>query len=111
MQMATAGFVTQRVEHEHGNVNVEFFAVFGHAKVAAVHGAGGRAKARAAGVFKLLAGLQQGLMADDPQATNFFMQARGVVHVPGARDELRSDGAHIGNRDGVGEHVHAALWV
>ena len=56
--------VAQGVKHEHGDVDIELFAVDGHAKVAAVHGAGGCAQAGAAGVFKLLAGFEQGLVAD-----------------------------------------------
>ena len=111
MQMTTTGFVTQRVEHEHGNVNVELFAVFGYAKVATVHGAGGRAKARAAGVFKLLAGFEQGLMAHHAQAFDFFVHAFRVVHAPRARDQLGGHRTHIGDGDRVREQIQPCIRV
>ncbi len=84
MQLAVAGLVAERVEHKHGNVHIKLLAIFGHAKVAAVHGACGGAKARAAGVFKLLARLQEGLMPDDAEPLDFFVRAVGVVHIPSA---------------------------
>jgi ribulose-phosphate 3-epimerase len=102
---ARAAAAAQGVEHKHGNVHVKLFAVFGHAKKAAVHGARGRAQARAAGVFKSLAGLEQGLLTDHAQALDLFGVAIGVVDVPGARNELRGNAAGIRNGDGVGKQV------
>jgi len=64
VQVAFAGFVAECVEDKHGDVNIKLFAVLGDTKVAAVHCAGGSAQACATGVFKLLAGFEQGLMAD-----------------------------------------------
>ncbi len=111
MQVAVAWRVAQGVQHKHGNVDIEFFTVFRHAKVAAVHGAGGCAQAGAAGVLKLLAGLEQGLMAHDAQAPDFFVHALGIVHVPCARDQLCGDASHVGDGDRVGKHVQPALWI
>ena len=31
--------VAQGIQYKHGNVHIEFFTIFGHAKIAAVHGA------------------------------------------------------------------------
>ncbi|MEY2678569.1 MAG: hypothetical protein RLZ00_1261, partial [Pseudomonadota bacterium] len=86
-------------------------AIFGHAKVAAVHGACGGAKARAAGVFKLLARLQEGLMPDDAEALDFFVRAVGIVHIPSAGDELCCHIPHIGDGDRVSKHVQTTVWV
>jgi hypothetical protein len=99
----------QGVEHEHGDVGVELFAVFGHAKVAAVHGAGGCAQAAAAGVLKAFAGLEQGLLAHHAQAFDLVVAAIGIINAPGARDQLGGDGAGVRDGDGVGKGVHALL--
>ena len=73
VQIAFGRVVAQSVEHKHRDVDVKFFAIFSDAKIAAVHGACGCAQAGAAGVFKLLAGFEQGLVADHTQATNFLV--------------------------------------
>ncbi len=111
MQVAFARLIAERIEHKHGNVHIKLLTIFGHAKVAAVHGARGRAQARAAGVLKLLAGLQQGLMTHYAEAFDFFMRAVGVVHIPCARNQLGRHVAHIGDGDGVSERVQTAVGV
>ena len=45
MQLTAAWLIAERVEHKHGDVHIKLLTVFGHAKVAAVHGARGRAQA------------------------------------------------------------------
>ncbi len=84
MQVTAARLIAERVEHKHGNVHIKLLTVFGHAKIAAVHGAGGRAQAGAAGVFKLLAGLEKWLVAYYAKAFDLFVRAVGIVHIPGA---------------------------
>ena len=64
VQIAFGRVVTQSVEHKHWDVDVKLLAVFSDTKIAAVHGACGCAQAGAAGVFKLLAGFEQRLVAD-----------------------------------------------
>ena len=73
VQITFGRVVAQSVEHKHWDVNVKFFTIFGDTKIATVHGACGCAQAGAAGVFKLLAGFEQGLVADHTQATNFLV--------------------------------------
>ena len=109
MQVARAIGVAEGVEHKHRHVDIKLFAIHSDAKVAAVHGACGGAQARAAGVFKLFAGLQQGLVADHAQAFDFFVQAVCAVDVPGARNELGRYLARVGDLDGVGEHIQIIL--
>ena len=99
----------QGVEDEHGNVHVELFTIFGDTEITAVHGAGGRAQARAAGVFKCFTGPEQWLVADDAQTFDFFGVAGGVIDVPDAGDQLRRHGAGVFDFDRVGEHKHALL--
>ena len=48
-------------------------------------------------------------MTHDPQAFDFFVQAVGVVHAPGARDQLRRYRAGVGDPDGVGKRVDTLL--
>lgn len=50
-------------------------------------------------------------MADHAQSTNFFVQAVGVVHIPGARDQLRGDGAGVCDGDGVRKYIERCVWV
>jgi len=109
VQVAAARLVAERVEHKHGDVHIKLLTVFSNTKVAAVHGACGRAQAGAAGVFKLLAWFEEWLMAHYAKAFDFFVRAVGVVHIPGARDELRRHIAHVRDGDGVGKHVQAAV--
>jgi len=111
VQIAFGRVVAQCVEHKHRDVDVKLFAVFGNTKITAVHGACGCAQAGATGVFKLLAGFEQGLVADHAQSTNFFVQAVGVVHIPGARDQLRGDGAGVRDGDGVRKYIERSVWV
>ncbi len=111
MQIAFGWIVAQSVEHKHWDVDVKLFTIFCHAKITAVHGACGRAQAGAAGVFKLLAGFEQGLVANHAQATNFFVHAFCVVHIPGARDQLRGDGARVGDGDGVRKYIERRVWI
>jgi hypothetical protein len=92
-----------------GAGGVKTLAIFGHKEVAAVHGAGGCAQARAAGVLKRLTGLQQGLLADHAQAAHTLGVAGGVVDVPLAGNQLRGDLARIGDGDGVREGEDALL--
>ena len=99
--------VAQGIQHEHGDVDVKSFAVLGHAKIAAVHGARGCAQAGAAGVLKHLAGLQQGLVAHHAQAFDLLMQALGVIDVPSAGNQLRANVAGISNQHGIGEGIKA----
>ena len=111
VQITFGRVVAQCVEHKHRDVVVKLFTLFGNKQITPVHGAGGCAQAGAAGVFKLLAGFEQGLVADHAQSTNFFVQAVGVVHIPGARDQLRGDGAGVGDGDGVGKYIERGVCV
>ena len=45
------------VEHKHGDVDIKFFTIFSYTKITAMHGAGGCAQARTAGVVKFFTGL------------------------------------------------------
>jgi len=64
VQIAFGRVVAQSVEHKHWNVHIKLLAIFSDAKITAVHGASGCTQAGAAGVFKLLAWLEQRLVAD-----------------------------------------------
>jgi len=106
---ANTGVAAQCVEHKDGDISVKFLSIFGHAKQAAMHGPGGRAQARAAGVFKRLSWFEQGLLADNAQAFDFLGVPVGIVHIPGARNNLRCNVPGIGNRDGVSKDEHAVV--
>ena len=106
---AAARSGAERVEHKHGDVHIKFFTVFGDTKIAAMHGACGRAQARTAGVFEGLPWLQQGLLADDAQSLDLFRVPIGIVDIPGSRDQLRRDATGVGDRDGVRKHVQTVL--
>ena len=82
MQRAVAA--AQGVENEDGNVRVKFLTVFGHAKIAPVHGARRCSQAGAAGVFKGFARLEQWLVSNHTQALYALGVALGVVDAPGA---------------------------
>ena len=75
-----------------------------------MHGARGCAQTGAAGVLKLFARFQKWLVAYHAKAFDFFVRAIGVIHMPGAGDQLRRYRAYIGDGDGVGKHVQAAVW-
>jgi hypothetical protein len=102
--------MAERIEHKHRDICIKRRAVVGHAVVLAVHRAGGRAQAAAAGVFKALAGLKRGLLADHTWAFDFFRHAVGIVDIPSARDELGGDVTGVGDGDGVGEAKHPHAW-
>ena len=105
--MPLAAGVAQGIQHKHGDIDIELFTIDRHAKITAVHGAGGCAQTRATGVFKALAGLQQGLVADHAQAFDFFVQAIGIVDVPSARDDLGTDVAGVVYGHGVSKREQA----
>ena len=109
MQRWPATQMAERIEHKHRNVGVECRAIVSHALVLPMHRARGRAQARAAGVFKALPGCKRRLLAHHARAFDLFRHAIGIVDVPSARDELRSDVAGVRDRYGVGKakHTHA----
>ena len=97
------------IQYKHGDVSIKLFAIFGHTKIAAVHGARGRAQSAAAGVLKTLTGFEQWLLAHYAQAFNFVVAAIRIVNAPSARDQLRRHFAGVGNGDSVGKGVHPLL--
>lgn len=103
MQSVRAATGAQGVEYEHGDISVEFFAVFGYTEKAAVHGPSRGAQASSAGVLKGFAGFEQRLVAHHPESLDFFIVTPGVVHAPAAGNQLGRDFSDIGNGDGVGE--------
>ncbi len=108
MQGAPAA-CTECIENKHGNVNIEFFPVFGYAKITSMHGTRGGAQASAAGVFKCFPGFEQWLVAHHAQSAHFFSEAIGVINVPGTRDQLGRYAAGVADFDGIGKHIHALL--
>ena len=68
-------------QHELGDRHFEAVAILGHAEVFAVHRALRRGALGAAGVFELLARLQQRLVADDAEAAHFLDLIVGVGDV------------------------------
>jgi len=109
MKLAFAAAVTQRIQYKHGNIDFKFFAVHRHAKETAVHGACRCTQARAAGVLKAFTGLQQRLMTDHAQAFDFFMQAFGIIDVPGAGNQLSRRIAAVVDKYCVREGEQAVL--
>jgi hypothetical protein len=107
MQSRPATQMAQRIEHEHGDVCIEWRAVISNAMVLPMHRASGRAQAAAAGVFKRLVWLEHRLLAHHAGAFDFFCHAVGIVDVPTARDELGGDVARVRDCDGVGKAKHA----
>ena len=101
--------MAERIEHKHRNIRIKSRAIIGHTMVLAMHRAGGRAQAAAAGVFEALARRQRRLFADHARALDFFRDAVGIVDVPAAGDELRGDIAGVCDRHRVGKakHPHA----
>ena len=58
---------------------------------------------------KGLARLEQRLLPDHAEALDLLGVAVGVVHVPGARDQLRADLTDIGDGDGVRKNIQSLL--
>ncbi len=106
MHRGFAAQCAERVQYKHGNVRIKLFAIFSHTKIAAMHGARGRAQAATAGVLKTLTRFQQWLLAHYAQTFDFVVTAIRVVNAPGARYQLCGHLARIGNGDGVGKGVH-----
>ena len=105
-----SSMAAEGIEDKHGDVSIKFFAIFGHAKEAAMHGASGRAQTGAAGVLKGLTGFEQRLLAHHAQALDLFSVAVGVVNVPGPRDQLGRNLASVGDGDGVRKNVQTFVW-
>ena len=99
----------QGVEHKHGDVDIKFFTIFSYTEITAVHGAGGCAQARTAGVVKFFTGLEQRLMTHYAQTPDFFIQAIGIIDIPGAGNQLRRYRAGIGDGDLIGEDIQALI--
>ncbi len=111
MHMPLAAGIAQGIQHKHRDINIELFTIDRYAKITAVHGAGGRAQAGATGVFKALAGLQQGLVADHAQTFDFFVQAIGIIDVPGPRDDLGADVPGVVYGHCVREREQTFVWA
>src|SRR5690242_12224040 len=77
------------VQHEGRDLDFEAPGVLGHAEVAAMHAAAGRAEATAAGVLERLARLEQGLLADHAEALDLLGLAEFVGDDPVPGDQLR----------------------
>ena len=105
MQSAWAG------EDEFGDVGRKVRAVLGHHLIRALHGADWRAQYRAAGVFKTLARLQQGLLADNPQAAYFLHVVVRIRDDPVPRNQLGADVTNVLDRDGIGENIAAIVRI
>ena len=78
-------------EHKFRDLRFKPRAVLGDAKIGARHRALRRRQRGAAGVFELLAGLQQRLMADHAQSAHFFDLVIGIGDDPVARNQLGRD--------------------
>jgi hypothetical protein len=74
-------------------------------EISALHRAGGRAQAAAAGVFEALTGFEHRLMAHHTQAAHLLAVAVGVQDDPVPRDQLRGRFTMIGQGDGVGKTI------
>ncbi len=60
---------------------------------------------------KLVARLQQRLIADHTQSTHFLNLAVGVGDQPVTRYQLGGDGTDVGDGDRVGKHVAVRFGV
>ena len=103
------------LQHEQRDFTFKGFALVIHAKIAALHGARGRAQLAAAGVFKGFAGLQQWLTAHHAQAPDLFDMAQLIGNDPVPGNQLRGHFTRVGDGDGVGKHIDACgrsglLW-
>ncbi len=85
--------------------------VFGHKKIAAVHGAAGCAQSAAAGVLEGFARTQQGLLTHHAKTLDFLAVPAFVLDDPEARYQLHWNTACIGDSDGVGESEHILQGV
>jgi len=106
-----AATMAQGIEHKHGDVHLKALTVFGHEEIAAMHGAGGRAQAGAAGVFKSFSWPQQGLLANDTQALDALGVAMRIIHIPLARNQLGGHLAGVADGHGVGERIEPLLRI
>ena len=102
---------TQSIQHKDGNVLLKSLPVHGHKEETAMHGAGGRSQVGARGVLEGLPRFQKRLMPHHPEALDTLVLALGIVDVPGARDQLRAHLTHVGDGDGVTEHIDIILWL
>ena len=103
MQSATTGDGAGSVKNESANGGIKSVTVLSDEKVAAVHGAAGRAKSAAAGVLEGFTGAKQGLLTDHTQAFDFLAVTALVLDHPMSRNQLHRHPARVSDRDGVGE--------
>ena len=106
MQGSTTGQGAGSVKNESANGGIKSVTILSDEKVAAVHGAAGCAKSAAAGVLKGFAGTQQGLLTDHAKALDFLSVTTPILNDPVARNQLNSNPACVGDRDGIGESEH-----
>lgn len=103
MQGSTTGYGAGGVKNESANGRIKPAAIFGHEKVAAMHGAAGCAQPAPTAVLERFTRTQQGLLADHTQAFDFLAVTALVLNDPVARDQLNRNLACVGDRDGVGK--------
>jgi ribulose-phosphate 3-epimerase len=84
---------------------IEATSVLGHHTVATLHGAHRGGDGAAAGVFELLAGAQQGLLADHASAFDFLHRALRIGDDPVPADQLGRGLTGVADGDAIGEDV------
>lgn len=106
MKCASSRHGAGGVEDKRADGRIETVAVFGHEKIAALHGAAGRAQAAAIGVLEGFAGTQQGLLTDHTQTFDFFAVTALVLDHPMAGNQLNRHPPRVGDGDGVSKSKH-----
>ena len=102
---------TRYAQHKLRNFDIELRAVVGTHQVTAAHRANLRGKHRAAGVFKTLVRLEQGLLAYYPMPAYFLDMVVGVGDDQVAADKFGCGAAEIGDVDGVGKYEAIARFI
>ena len=103
MQGTRSCGLSLRFKYEQRNRNIKTVAIDSDKKETTVHRAVGSTQAAAAGVLKRLTWIQEGLMADHTQSLNVFGMSFCIGNDPMSGNQLRRDGACIGESNGVGE--------
>src|SRR5262245_42429482 len=102
MPLVDRAFALWGVEREGGDLDAELLASRGHHAVGSGHETGGRGQRYTAGIFEILAGLEDRFLADHAGTPDLLEPALSVGDAPVAGLELDGLTPEVGERDGVG---------
>ena len=98
------------LEAERRDHHIKKFGVFRYTEVRPVHRSDGARNPCAAVIGKRLAGLQEGLLTDDPKPPNFLMQPFSILNNPMPGNQLRPNVPRVLNRYEIRKAIDGTLF-